>query len=378
MLLVFGHRRKLSMIRMLASFDGMLKKRGINLFFAMQDKEAFERYPEFSADRLFDIKGLTDRRSLRGRITGPWKILSLLRASEACGADLIYAYHLSSFPLVRTASRLAGIPHLVLMQNVYKDGARRYRKFMLHRAKNIVAVSQYMLDISREALDNDKGVRGFVVHNSLDAEAFVGSADIDRIPAELRPPEGNVVVGMVSTMDPHKDPQFLLRVARGVVESGGNVTFMFVGRFPDAAYEKETKELVRRLKLEENVIFTGQRDDVSSYFAALDILAHPSPRRPEAFGLVLVEAMAHGKPVVAARTGGIPEILVDGETGRLCPPNDERAFREALLTLIEDPPRRVRMGESGRERVHKCFNPEGAAEKLASAFRECVQLENIA
>lgn len=374
MLLVFGHRRKLSMIRMLASLDGLLKERGINLFLAVEDRGEFERYPNFSADRLFVVKGLTDWRSFRGKVTGPLKILRLLRVCKACNADLLHAYHLSTFPFVWAASKLAGIPHMVVMQNVYKDGVRRYRKFMLQRAENILAVSEYMLDLAREVAGNGKNVRGFVAHNSLDAESFVSSADCARIPAELRPPEGNVVVGMVSTMDAQKDPQFLLRVARRVLEFKKNVTFMFVGRFPDGEYEKQTKELARRLEIEENVIFTGQRHDVSSYFAIFDILAHPSPRRPEAFGLVLIEAMAHGKPVVAARTGGIPEIVVDGETGLLCAPNYEEEFSEALLTLIENPALRDAMGQKGMERARKCFDVESAAEKMALAFRECVRL----
>lgn len=373
-LVVFGHRGKLGAIRVITALHYALEAKGIKLFFVVEDRRNFARFTSIDDSRVFEVKGLTDWRNVSGRLAAPLTVLRLLKVWRACKADILYAYHLSTFPFVWIVSKLAQAPHLVALRNVYPDGVPRYRKFMITRAENVLAVSEYMLHVMDEVAGETGKFRGFVVHNAIDAEAFLNAASLGEIPAELRPPPGNVAVGMVSAMDREKNPQFLLRVARRVVDVEPKVTFMFVGRFSDSTYEAETRSLVSRTGLDSNVIFAGQQDKVSSYFAAFDILAHPSPTRPEAFGLVLIEAMAHGKAVVAARNGGIPEVVVDGETGLLCEPNDEEEFAASLLRLIRDRSLRECMGKRGSERVRKCFSIDEIAEKMACAFRQVARV----
>jgi hypothetical protein len=366
-LLVFGHRRKLGAVRMVVPLEKALKTHGVHLFFAVENIEDFAGHPELT-DRMLAVNGLTKWRSLRGKLAAAPLILRLLRFLKKSAVDVIYVHHLAAFPYALAASKLASVPHAVAVRNVYGETSR-YRKLLLHKADNIIAVSEYMMGVVNGLLGKDSRIGRFVVHNGIDVDAFVSDAEADRIPAALQPPAGNVVVGMVSAMDKEKDPQFLLETARLVADAEAAVTFLCVGRFPDAGYEAETKALARRLGLQERVIFAGWHKNISSFFAAFDILAHPSPRRPEPFGLVLIEAMAHAKPIVSVRAGGIPEIVRHDETGLLCTPGNKKEFSEALLKLIRDPALRRRLGARGSDRVRREFSIEKTAASMAEVFR---------
>ncbi|HKV90315.1 MAG TPA: glycosyltransferase family 4 protein [Thermoplasmata archaeon] len=94
------------------------------------------------------------------------------------------------------------------------------------------------------------------------------------------------------------------------------------------------------------------------------------PSEYEAFGLVLLEALAQGTPVVASRVGGIPEFLEDGKAGRLVPPNDPNALAEALLALWDDPAARQRFGEYGRDQVVPRFTWERVVDELERIYRD--------
>jgi glycosyltransferase involved in cell wall biosynthesis len=144
-----------------------------------------------------------------------------------------------------------------------------------------------------------------------------------------------------------------------------------------AIYETEGHEgyadrLMRRavdLGLGGRVHFLGNRDDVPEILAALDVLVHV-PSAPEPFGRVVAEAMAVGKPVIAARAGGLPEIVEDEVTGLLVPPGDVAATAAALTRLLRDPALRARLGAAGRRQAEQRFDPGMHAERVMAAYRE--------
>ena len=129
-----------------------------------------------------------------------------------------------------------------------------------------------------------------------------------------------------------------------------------MGREPDHSREQYTEQLqeyVRKHYLENAVTFLGFRSDIPALLSQLDILVVPSLQEP--FGKIVIEGMAMQKPVIASRVGGIPEIIVPGETGLLVPPGDAEALRQALETLLIRPDRCTAMGLAGRHRVETCF-----------------------
>ena len=117
-----------------------------------------------------------------------------------------------------------------------------------------------------------------------------------------------------------------------------------------------------------SVRFLGWRDDVPQLLVACDLFLMPSLW--EGFGLVLLEAMAQGLPLVASRVSAIPEIVVAGETGLLAPPRDVPALREALLTLLRDPPLARHMGLMGMERLETHFSEQRMLDATVALYHE--------
>src|SRR5207248_1164577 len=134
-----------------------------------------------------------------------------------------------------------------------------------------------------------------------------------------------------------------------------NATAVLVGRDleQDGAYERELRDEAERLGVVDRVVFAGYRDDVPALLAGCDVFCLPSEM--EGLPLVVLEAMAQGKPVVATAVGGTPELVVHGETGLLVQPGDVEALAAALAQLLADPEQARRMGEAGRERVQREF-----------------------
>jgi glycosyltransferase involved in cell wall biosynthesis len=165
----------------------------------------------------------------------------------------------------------------------------------------------------------------------------------------IRPDE--VVVTCLARLVERKGHDDLIRAQSGL-------RLLFVG---DGPYR-------RRLE-GRGAILAGPRRDIPEILAASDIVALPS-RFGEGCPNAILEAMSAGKPVVAARTGGIPEVVADGETGLLVPREDPDALRVALLRLAGDPALRARMGAAGRERAAREFPPSRLVQGYEDLYSE--------
>jgi glycosyltransferase involved in cell wall biosynthesis len=130
------------------------------------------------------------------------------------------------------------------------------------------------------------------------------------------------------------------------------------------------KRLSKELAIDKHVRFLGfiEYSKMPEYYSASDLFVFPSRR--ESFGLVLAEAMASGLPVVSTNVTAIPEVIKDGETGILVPPNDPEKFAKAVNSLLNDPQRMREMGIKGRERVKEYFTWDKVAERAIRYFEE--------
>jgi glycosyltransferase involved in cell wall biosynthesis len=152
-------------------------------------------------------------------------------------------------------------------------------------------------------------------------------------------------------------PLLLERVprARAIIAGGGDL-------------EDYLRVLASDMGVAERVHVLGPRKDVPALMHAVDVFVMPSIW--EGFGLVLLEAMAAGRPIVASRVATIPEVVADGETGLLVPAGDPLALADALAQLAEDPDRAARMGEAGRERLRRQFSVEKMVGDTELLYRE--------
>lgn len=173
------------------------------------------------------------------------------------------------------------------------------------------------------------------------------------------------LLGTVANLFERKGYEVMLEAFPAIMKASPAVQYLIVGS-GDAAYEARLRAMVEVLGLERRVHFAGFQKSVFPCLAAMDLYVHPALM--EGFGIAVLEAMAMRKPVVATATGGLPEIVQDGETGMLVPPGDAGALARAVSSLLQDPGRRKQFGEAGRARVAAQFTAEAMMDRLTSGY----------
>jgi glycosyltransferase involved in cell wall biosynthesis len=269
--------------------------------------------------------------------------------------------------------RLTGAKSVVQLHVGYADWMRPTARWGIRHADAVVGVSDF---VARTAVD--AGIppqRVYSVVNWLDElDRWNPGEDPEPVRRSLGIPRGAPVLGIVARLFEAKGHTDLVRATAVVKQSFPDVRVLVVGEDDPRAhpgggsYRAELEVLVRQLGVEENVIFTGFRTDVSQLMNAMDVYTMPSLYEP--LGMVYLEAMALQKPVVALRSGGVPEVVVDGETGFLTEPGDVPGLSEAILKLLRDPQLRRRFGEAGRRRVEVDLAPQRMCQQMVDVYRQ--------
>jgi glycosyltransferase involved in cell wall biosynthesis len=188
--------------------------------------------------------------------------------------------------------------------------------------------------------------------------------------AELGVSPDAVLVGGVGRLEPVKGFTYLVRAARAVAQDAPDTTFILVG---DGSQREALSHEAANLGSKFRIL--GMRDDVPDIMGALDVLVLPSLN--EGMGRVLLEGGASGIPCIATRVGGIPDIVVDGETGLLVPPKDAEALAEALIALVADPARRQAMGEAARRRIVPDYGLERMVAHIEALYLELAEEKGL-
>jgi glycosyltransferase involved in cell wall biosynthesis len=204
-----------------------------------------------------------------------------------------------------------------------------------------------------------------VVHDGIEGELFRDAAPTTR--------NGVTRIGLVGRISPFKGQHVFLEAASAIRRRFPNAHFQIIGGalFAEDDYESRIRGMAAAPLLQNAVEFTGFRSDVPALISKLDILVHASTTG-EPFGQVVVEGMAAGKPVVATRGGGVPEIVVDGVTGWLVPMADAPALAEAVCRLLQDPTAAADMGRRGQERALACFSVSSTAANVERLYTDHV------
>ncbi len=205
-----------------------------------------------------------------------------------------------------------------------------------------------------------------VIPNGVDLEAVRRSAELPSVWPEGWPGDGPLV-GTVARLEPVKGVDDFVRMAAIVADRRPDARFLAVG---DGSRADHLHRLAESQNVSGRLAFIEGALSPMSHVARFDVSVLAS--RSEGAGIVLLEAMALGKPCVATRVGGIPEIVEDGVTGLLVPQGEPEALAEAVIELLDDPARAAAMGETGRKRVTEHFSLRGMTDAYLELYRELV------
>lgn len=217
---------------------------------------------------------------------------------------------------------------------------------VLQHFDRVICVSEEISKELRGAGLSPTKVR--IIGNGVDIDVFnnaAPAADIVRHKAE------RVGVGIVSRLVERKGHRELLQTANLILRRYPQTMYFVVG---DGPLRHDLERLATEYGITSSVVFTGKRTDMPNVYSSLDIVVLPS--HAEGLPMVVMEAMAAGKPVVASNVGGIPELIHDGRTGLLVEPGNHVSLRDSMLRLLEHSCFRERLGENGQALVRQSFS----------------------
>jgi glycosyltransferase involved in cell wall biosynthesis len=237
----------------------------------------------------------------------------------------------------------------------------------LRRFPKVIAVSNYL---RQELIASGLAPHRVVtVHNAIDPDVLVSAACVDRrkVRAELGIGPDAPVVLTVGRLNPEKGHRYLLESVQLACRHIPGLRVLVVGEGPlRAKLEANT----RSLHLDVVVSFLDWRDDVASLMATSDLFVLPSTR--ESFGLVILEALALGVPVIATRVGGVPEIIQTGETGILVEPRNPEALADAMIWALTNPTQAGQLARQGQAVVRQRFSVEEMTKATNRVYHEVV------
>ncbi len=283
--------------------------------------------------------------------------LAVRRLARANHAKVIYGF---TFAVIAAplAAAVSGLPLLMHAHEVLakpKFVRRGLHKLFVSRSKRVVCISEAVREnILRDEPSATAKLK--LVYNGL-----IGNGDAQPASRSKREEIGFRIdlplMGMVGRVSHWKGQEIFLRAAALLRDSGVECQFVSIGSVFDGATEPLDSLLALRAQLgmEKDFVIEGFRSDARELVASFDALVLPSTL-PEPFGMVILEAMAAGVPVVASAHGGPLEIVEDGKTGLLVPPSDPQALAKAMRFMLSDPEQRLRMGQAGKLRLEAEFS----------------------
>jgi glycosyltransferase involved in cell wall biosynthesis len=309
---------------------------------------------------------------LGGRFNLQWfrGCLRLLRKDQVA---LIHAHEFSAILCGWVVAMLAGVPFVATVhgKNYFWEKLRRRVTYRLvSRQGAIVAVSQ---DLKQFICDR-VGVqeqRVEVIYNGVAPAQMITDEEVQTCKAELGVSGRYPVLGVVGSLYPVKGHRFLLEAMPEILRRWPKAQLLIIGR---GELEVVLKEQVEQLAVGANVQFLGMRQDVPRLLSMLDVFVLPS--LSEGLSLALLEAMASGKPVVATRVGGNPELVDHGKTGFLVQPEDAKDLAANLLKLLSDPGMMQQFGRQAAERVSQHFSMKQMVDRYRDLYARSLSAHN--
>jgi len=281
--------------------------------------------------------------------------IKLLKATQPA---LVHS-HVSAFLGAAAAARSLAIPSVI---HIHEAGVRLppwmyrlYNRAVMHWADYLILVASFLLPHFSAMVR--KG-RVTVINSGIDGIGFSPSPELGSCRAQWGVKPHELVLGFLGRLSPRKGVEYAIEAFSRVRQQVPHTRLVIVGDIDSDSerwYREALLARVRGLGLGESVVFSGYAGDIRRVLQSFDIQLFVSPQ-VDAFGMVIVEGMAMARPIVAASSGGVSDIIVSDQNGVLLPPRDIEGIASAVVRLALDPSLRKRMGEAARQTVVEKLN----------------------
>lgn len=301
-------------------------------------------------------------------------LLELWRLIRRHRYEVVHTHNSKAGFIGRLAATLAGTPVIVHTVHGFAFHAherwwRRHLFLWLERlaarwCDHLVVISQPLIDWAlRERIAPRR--RMTKVYSGINLEVFRRPVDTAAVRAALGLDGRDFVIGEVAKLWPGKGHEVLFRAAATLKDRLPRLRLLIIG---EGALEPALRRLARELGIAERVVFTGFRSDIPALMHAVDAAVLPSLF--EGMGRAVLEAQAVGKPVIASRVGGIPDLIVDGQTGLLIEPGNVQALAAAILRVSTQPDVGRRLGQAAQRAFDERFEARTMVRQLVDLYQQ--------
>ena len=254
---------------------------------------------------------------------------------------------------------------------------RNWAQMIYNRSllKNVLNGADVIIATSNSYIDESKFLGNYrdkieVIPNGINLEEFDINLSKEECRDKLDLPHDKKIILFFGNIVSYKGPHILLRAFSKVKTQFKDVKLVFAGR---GEMQEELTKLAAELGIKSDVLFTGYVDERLKpfYYKSADIFCLPSITMAEAFGIVNLEAMTCGIPIISSKLGGIPDVVTDKETGLLVKPEDEEALTDAIIFLLENEDIARKMGNNGKRKVEE-YSWKKIAEKTEKVYESLI------
>jgi len=336
-----------------------LKRRGLPFFFIVQPESPLHQKACEAELPVLPFK-------MRNEFDLP-AILRLAWAMKRKKCLLAHFHDAHSAAVGSVAASLAKVPFRIITRRVdfpLKKNPFSRRKYMKN-VDAIIAISEGVKKVLVEGGVDPENIE--VIPSGIDFSPFeedsLALTSKDYLHREFSFAVDDYLVGIVAHLADHKGHQYLIQATKILKKQSPKIKTIIVGEGP---LSMELNRQAKELDVEDIVFFLGFRKDIAKILSSLDLFVLSSYL--EGMGSSILDAMACRLPVVATNVGGIPEVVIHGETGLLVPPRNPSALARAILKLYSNKALASRLGQKGYELVHRKFSAEAMADKVVHLY----------
>jgi len=342
----------------IAYLIGELNALGVQNHIACRKHSRFEKY---CLEKGWDHYSLN--------FNPPFDLLTALQISRICKKHQIDIMHMHTsygHTMGMLSTLFGNRSRLILsrrVDNPIRNSWFTSWKYNHHRIERILTVSDAIGKILKDNLKDRSKIH--TVYSGIDISRFKKKGFGNYLKSHYNLDPDTMLIGNTSALSDHKDYPTFIRTARYLIEKGLNARFFIIGT---GELETVIRKMIAEQGLEEMVIMTGFLNNLPEVLPELDIFFMPS--KTEGLGTSILDAFACGVPVVATRTGGIPEMVIHEETGLLSSVGDYKDLGDLILRIINEPDLRQKLISNSKKMVRQDFSKEITARRTLEVYRE--------